>query len=124
MANFVRDFKAAHLDLQHEATSELAGFQAHFAEQAHLTEEFRNVNLVNQTDMNNFDHANLATTKKFTNLLSTITSLQYQVHTLSNRRPRSYHSKDNNHNTGRRGTGGLQRSVNVDLKCAYGTRAN
>ena len=34
--NFVQYFKASHLDLQHEATSESAGFQAHFAKQAQL----------------------------------------------------------------------------------------
>ena len=36
--NFVTDFKAAHLDLQHRATSKSSGFQAHFAEQAQITE--------------------------------------------------------------------------------------
>ena len=73
--NFVRDFKSAHLDLQHEYTSESAGFQAHFVEQAQLTKKFPNFGLTNQTHTENRAQANLVTTKQLTNLLSTITSL-------------------------------------------------
>ena len=73
--DFVRNFKPAHLDLQHEATLESAGFQAHFAEQAQLTKEFRNVTLAKQTNMETLAQANLATTEQVNNLLSTITYL-------------------------------------------------
>ena len=80
---FVRDFKATHLDLQHEAISESEGFQAHFSEQAQLTKEFRNVNLANQTSMETLAQKNLATTEQVNNLLLTITYLQNHVRTLS-----------------------------------------
>ena len=60
--NFVTDFKAAYLDLQHEATSESAGFHAHFAKQAIITEDLRTTNITNQAHMENLAHANLATT--------------------------------------------------------------
>ena len=73
--NFVRNFKPAHLNLQHEANSESAGFQAHFAKQTQLTEEFRNVTLANQTNMETLAQANLATTEQVNKLLSTITYL-------------------------------------------------
>ena len=72
---FVRDFKATHLDLQHEAISESEGFQAHFSEQAQLTKEFRNLTLANQTNMDTLTQSNLATTKQVNNIISTITSL-------------------------------------------------
>ena len=35
---FVTNFKASHLDIQNEATSESAGFQAQFVEQSIITE--------------------------------------------------------------------------------------
>ena len=120
--NFVSNFKATHLYLQHESTLESAVFQAHFSEQAHLTKEFLNVTLANQTHMDNLAQSNLATTEKVTNLLSNITSLKNQVRTLSTRPPRSCRGNDNNRNTGGRGTGRLQHRVNVDLKFADGTR--
>ena len=74
-AKFVTDFKAAHLDLQHEAISESTVFQAHFAEQAILTKEMRTNNITNQAHMENLAHTNLATTEKFSSLLATITEL-------------------------------------------------
>ena len=120
--NFVRNFKASHLDLQHESTSESTGFQAHFAKQAQLTEEFHNVTLTNKTHIENLAQSNLATTEQVNNLISTITALQNQVRTLSTHHPCSNRGNDNNHNTGRHGTGRSQRRVKVDLKCAYGTR--
>ena len=98
--NFVCNFKAAHLDLQHEATSESAGFQAHFAEQAQLTEEFRSVTLANQTNMETLAQANLATTEQVNNLLSTITYLKNQVRTLSTRPNHPVRYNDNNRGTG------------------------
>ena len=118
--NFVHNFKAAHLDLQHEATSESAGFQAHFAGQVQLTEKFCNVTLANQTNMDTLAQANLATTEKVNNLLSTITSLQNQVRTLSNRPPCLGRDNDNNCNTG--GSGKKQRKVNLDIINADSTR--
>ena len=120
--NFVSNFKATHLYLQHESTSGLAGFHAHFSKQAQLNKEFRNVTLANQTHMENLAQANIATTKQVTNLLSTITSLQKQVRTLSTCLHRSGRGNNNNHNTGERGTRLSPRRVNVDLKCADGTR--
>ena len=59
----VSNFKASHIDLQHESTSELSGFQDHFAKQAQLTKEFRNVTLANQTHMDNLAQSKLATNK-------------------------------------------------------------
>ena len=120
--NFVRDFKAAHLYLQHESTLESAVFQAHFSEQAHLTKEFLNVTLANQTHMENLAQDNLATTEKVTNLISTITSLKNQMRTLSTWPPCSVRSNDKNRNTGGRVTWRSQCRVNMDLKCANGTR--
>ena len=97
--NFVRDFKAVHIDLQHKATLESAGFQAHFAKQAQLTEEFRNVTIANQTNVNTLAQSNLATTKQVNNLLSTITSLHNQVRTLSTRSTCPGRDNNNNRNT-------------------------
>ena len=74
-ANFVTDFKGAHLDLQHEAISESTVFQAHFAEQAIFIKEMRTNNTTNQAHMEDLAPTNLATTEKFSSLLATITKL-------------------------------------------------
>ena len=120
--NFVSNCKAAHLDIQHEPTSESAGFQADFSEQAQLTKEFYNVVLANQTHTENLAQSNLSTTEQVTNLLSNITSLQNQVRTLSTCPPCSDRGNSNNCNTGGHGFGRLKCKVNVDLICADDTQ--
>ena len=99
-ANFVMDFKAAHLDLQDEATSESSGFQSHFAEQAIITEEMRTNNITEQAHMENLAQANLATTEQFYSLLATITKLQNKVQTLSTNRQRNGTRTEGKHNNG------------------------
>ena len=94
---------------------ESAGFQAHLAEHAQLTEELSNVTITNQTNMETLAQANLATTEQVNNLLSTITYLQNQVRTLSTRPPHPGRDNDNNRNTGGNGARQLQRKVNLDL---------
>ena len=121
--NFVTDFKVAHLDLQHEETSESAGFQSHFAEQAIITKDLRTTNITNQAHMENLAHSNLATTEQVTSLLSTITELQNKVRTLSaNNRQKNAPRAAGERNNGGSGRGGGGQRLNVDLKYPDGTR--
>ena len=110
--NFVPDFKASHLDIQHEATSESVGFQAHFSEQAIVTKEIRTSNITNQSHMENFAQVNLETTEQVSSLLDTITKLQNKVRTVStNRQQNKPRIKDERKNGGAQRGGGGRRLI-------------
>ena len=113
------------MDLQHEATSESAGFHAHFAKQAIITEDLRTTNIANQANMENLAHVNLATTEQVSSLLATITELQNKVKTLStNNRQNNAPRAAGERNNGGAGRGGGGRRLNVDLKYPDGTHTD